>query len=109
VFLKRGFQLRRPRSPPSTRRRNAHRLLVDLESGDIHEHLCSTAVDASDLPALHAFVRGLGKDLEAFLAGLRMPYNNGSSESANTKVKVLKRQVYGRAGFALLRQRILRS
>jgi len=38
-----------------------------------------------------------------------MPYNNGSSESANTKVKVLKRQVYGRAGFALLRQRILRS
>jgi transposase len=60
------------------------------------------------LPALHAFVRGLCKDLEASLAGLRMPYNNGSSESANTKVKVLKRQMYGRAGFALLRQRILR-
>ena len=79
AFLKRGFRLRRPRSPPSTRRRNAHHLLVDLESGDIHEHLCSTAVDASDLPALHAFVRGLRKDLDAVLAGLSMPYNNGSS------------------------------
>jgi transposase len=28
-------------------------------------------------------------------------------EGANTKVKFLKRQTYGRAGFALLRQRIL--
>ena len=93
----------------STSRVAPHHLLVDLESGDIHEHLCSTAVDASDLPALHAFVRGLRKDLDAVLAGLSMPYNNGSSESANTKVKLLKRQMYGRAGFALLRQRILRS
>ena len=54
-------------------------------------------------------VRGLRKDMDAVLAGLSMPYNDGFGESANTKVKVLKRQMYGRAGFALLRQRILRS
>jgi transposase len=68
-----------------------------------------TAVETSDLPALHAFARGLRKDLDAVVAGLTLPYSNGPSEGANTKVKLLKRQMYGRAGFALLRQRILLS
>jgi transposase len=64
-----------------------------------------TVVEASELPALHAFVRGLRKDLDAVVAGLTLPYSNGPSEGANTKVKLLKRQMYGRGGFALLRQR----
>jgi transposase len=68
-----------------------------------------TAVEASDLPALHGFVRGLRKDLDAAVAGLSMPYSNGPAEGTNTKFKLLKRQMYGRAGFALLRQRILLS
>ncbi|MER7894560.1 ISL3 family transposase [Micromonospora sp. NPDC094482] len=66
-----------------------------------------TAVDAVDLPALHGFVRGLRMDETAVVAGLTLPYSNGPTEGANTKVKLLKRQMYGRAGFALLRQRIL--
>ncbi|GAA3203884.1 ISL3 family transposase [Dactylosporangium siamense] len=64
-------------------------------------------VDADDLPALHGFVHGLRMDLPAVVAGLTLPYSNGPIEGANTKVKFLKRQMYGRAGFALLRQRIL--
>jgi hypothetical protein len=43
------------------------------------------------------------------VAGLTMPYSNGPIEGANTKVTLLKRQMYGRAGFDLLRQRILLS
>jgi transposase len=66
-----------------------------------------TAVEAADLPALHGFVRGLRKDLAAVAAGLSMPYSNGPAEGINYKIKLLKRQMYGRAGFALLRQRIL--
>jgi transposase len=66
-----------------------------------------TAVDADDLPALHGFVHGLRRDLPAVVAGLTLPYSNGSTEGANTKVKFLKRQMYGRAGFPLLRQRIV--
>ncbi|MEU7816913.1 transposase [Pseudonocardia sp. NPDC049154] len=42
-------------------------------------------------------------------AGLSMPYSNGPAESVNNKIKLLRRQMYGRAGFALLRQRILLS
>ncbi|GAA4550150.1 hypothetical protein GCM10023175_39700 [Pseudonocardia xishanensis] len=68
-----------------------------------------SSVDGSDVPALHGFVRGLRKDLSAFVAGLTLPYSNGPIEGANTKVKLLKRQMYGRAGFALLRRRILLS
>jgi hypothetical protein len=66
-----------------------------------------TLVDADDLPSLHGFVHGLRMDLEAVVAGLTLPYSNGPMEGANTKVKLLKRQMYGRAGFALRRQRIL--
>jgi transposase len=66
-----------------------------------------SAVEASDLPALHGFVRGLRKDLPAVTAGLSMPYSNGLAEGVNTKVKLLKRQMYGRAGFALLRRILL--
>jgi transposase len=66
-----------------------------------------TTIEATDLPALNGFVQGLRKDLPAVIAGLTLPYSNGPIEGANTKVKFLKRQMYGRAGFPLLRQRIL--
>ena len=52
---------------------------------------------------------GLHKDLPAVIAGLTLPYSNGPIEGAKGKVKLLKRQMYGRAGFPLLRQRILLS
>jgi transposase len=48
-------------------------------------------------------------DQPAVVAGLSMPYSNDPIEGANTKVKLLKRQMYGRAGFPVLRQRILLS
>jgi transposase len=66
-----------------------------------------TNIDADDLPALQGFVHGLRMDLPAVVAGLTLPYSNGPIEGANTKVKYLKRQMYGRAGFDLLRHRIL--
>jgi hypothetical protein len=44
-----------------------------------------TAVDASDLPALHAFVRGLRKDLNAVTAGLTLPYSNGPQRGRQHK------------------------
>ncbi|MYV75759.1 hypothetical protein GT352_17725 [Streptomyces sp. SID1046] len=65
------------------------------------------AVTAVGLPALHGFARGLEKDRAAVQAGLDLPYSNGTTEGVNNKTKLLKRQTYGRAGFALLRQRIL--
>jgi hypothetical protein len=82
-------------------------LLTTRRGADLEDWM--NGVDASDLPLLHAFVRGLRKDLDAVVAGLTLPYSNGPIEGTNTKFKLLKRQMYGRAGFALLRQRILLS
>jgi hypothetical protein len=60
-----------------------------------------------DLPHLHAFTRGLDHDRAAVNAALTLPFHNGGTEGVNTKTKMIKRQMYGRAGFALLRHRIL--
>ncbi len=59
------------------------------------------------LPELEPFLRGLDQDHDAAVAGLTLPYTNGPCEGVNTKTKFLKRQMYGRAGFRLLRHRIL--
>ncbi|MBV2155290.1 transposase, partial [Kitasatospora sp. SUK 42] len=42
-------------------------------------------------------------------AALTLPWHNGRTEGVNNKIKLLKRQTYGRAGHRLLRQRILLS
>ena len=62
---------------------------------------------AADLPHIHAFTRGLELDIQAVTAALTMPFHNGRTEGVNTRTKMIKRQMYGRAGFTLLRHRIL--
>jgi hypothetical protein len=66
-----------------------------------------TAVRAVDLPHLQAFTRGLDFDKDAVRAALTLPFHNGGTEGVNTKTKRIMRQMHGRAGFALLRHRIL--
>lgn len=56
---------------------------------------------------MEPFLNGLGADHDAAVAGLSLPYNNGPTEGVNTKTKLIKRQMYGRAGFHLLHHRIL--
>ncbi len=63
-----------------------------------------------DLPNIHAFTRGLELDALAVIAALTLPFHNGRTEGVNTiKTKLIKQQMYGRAGFTLLRHRILLS
>ncbi|MEV5559504.1 ISL3 family transposase [Nonomuraea wenchangensis] len=73
---------------------------------DALEHWIADA-RAADLPHLHAFTRGLDRDHDAVIAALTLPYSNGPTEGVNTKTKRIARQMHGRAGFALLRHRIL--
>ena len=62
---------------------------------------------AADLPHLHSFTRGLELDIKAATAAVTLPHHNGRTEGVNNKTKMIKRQMFGRAGFALLRHRIL--
>jgi Transposase and inactivated derivatives len=67
----------------------------------------SRAVRAADLPYLHAFTRGLDKDAAAVAGGLSLPYSNGPTEGQVNRIKMIKRQMYGRANVDLLRKRVL--
>jgi len=62
---------------------------------------------AADLPHLHAFTNDLDLDIQAVTAALTLPHHNGRTEGVNTRTKMIKRQMYGRADFTLLRHRIL--
>jgi transposase len=67
------------------------------------------AARAADLPHVHAFTRGLDLDIQAATMAFTTPFHNGRTEGVNTRTKMIKRQMYGRAGFTLLRHRILLS
>jgi transposase len=59
------------------------------------------------VPAVRRFANGLEKDFSAVHAGLTGNWSNGPVEGFIHKLKLLKRQGYGRAGFDLLRARML--
>lgn len=66
-----------------------------------------TQVHESQLPELESFAHGVERDKAAAQAGLPLPINNGQGEGQVTRIKLIKRMMYGKAGFALLRQRVL--
>lgn len=66
-------------------------------------------VAESDLPELQRFAHGVDLDKAAVQAGLTWPINNGTVEGHVTKLKLIKRQGYGKAGFPLLRKRVLHA
>ncbi|WP_268257076.1 transposase [Streptomyces capitiformicae] len=82
-------------------------LLTPAEGNDAKLTVWITAVRSTDLPHLHSFTNGLELDRAAVDAGLTTPYHNGRTEGVNTRTKKIMRQMHGRAGFSLLRHRIL--
>jgi transposase len=67
------------------------------------------AVRQDDLPCLHTLAAGIDRDRDAVIAGLTLPWNSGVVEGHVNRIKMIKRQMFGRAGFALLRKRVLPS
>ncbi len=63
--------------------------------------------DVSGIPELRHFAIKLKQDLPACRAACREPWSNGQTEGQVHKLKLLKRSMYGRAKFDLLRQRLL--
>jgi len=74
-----------------------------------HERLRPWMEEAakSGIPELKSFVGGIERDYDAVKAALRLPWSQGVTEGKVNKLKTLKRQMDGRAGFPLLRQRLL--
>jgi transposase len=62
---------------------------------------------ACSMSALQTFATGLLRELQAFKAAVTLPWSNGPLEGNINKLKCIKRQMYGRASFPLLRKRVL--
>nr|WP_280352334.1 transposase [Nocardia abscessus] len=82
-------------------------IMSELRGPDLEGWMA--AVTADDQPALHSFVRGVRRDQDAVTAGLSLPWNSGAVEGHVNRIKMLKRQMFGRANPDLLRKRILLS
>jgi transposase len=63
--------------------------------------------ESSGLRELRRFALGLRQDYAAVRAALEEPWSQGPTEGHIQRLKTLKRQMYGRASFGLLRQRVL--
>jgi transposase len=80
-------------------------MMTQLRGAELREWL--ERAETADLPALRSFATGLRRDLTAVTNGLTLPYSSGAVEGTVNRIKMLQRQMFGRARFDLLRLRIL--
>ncbi len=66
-------------------------------------------LEAAGRTALAGFVPGLERDIDAVREALKQPWNQGHVEGQVHRLKLIKRKMYGRAGFDLLRLRVLQQ
>ena len=64
--------------------------------------------DAKHTP-LARFAAGLERDLDAVQGAVTTPWSTSPAEGQINRLKMIKRQMFGRAGFSLLRQRVLNA
>ena len=61
------------------------------------------------VPEIRRFAQNLRQDWAAVSEAIRQPWSNGQVEGQVNRLKLIKRQMYGRANFDLLRQRVLHT
>ncbi len=88
------------------------RLLLDrfhkMIRGKIDTDLDAWIIDASE-SLLASFARGIVNDKAAVRAAITEPWSNGQTEGQVNRLKVIKRQMYGRAKIDLLEARLIGS
>ncbi|HUY75512.1 MAG TPA: ISL3 family transposase [Ktedonobacterales bacterium] len=83
------------------------RLVRERAGSDLDAWIAATTT--SGVAELRRYASGLLKDKAAVQAGLTLCWSNGQVEGQVHRLKLLKRQMYGRAGFDLLRRRVLQT
>jgi transposase len=83
------------------------RIVRELSRHQFNEWLRSAT--KGKLKEFESFARGLGEDYEAVINALRYEWSNGQLEGQVNRLKLIKRMMYGRASFDLLRARVLHS
>jgi transposase len=83
----------------------ARRFAAMIRGGDATE--LDAWLDAARASEVASFAQGLSRDLAAVRAAITEPWSTSPVEGQINRVKTMKRQMYGRAGHALLRMRVL--
>jgi len=65
------------------------------------------AAEHSSVPGMKNFAAGLKRDYQAVKMALSQPWSNGQVEGQVNRLKLIKRQMQGRAKLDLLRQRVI--
>ena len=66
-----------------------------------------TKSKALGIKELNSFITGITRDIEAVENAINYEYSNGLAEGKINKIKVIKRIMYGRCTFEILRNRVL--
>jgi transposase len=80
-------------------------MIADLSGQDLPQWMAAAREAA--LPGISSFAKGLEQDLDAVTNGLTMNWSSGPVEGRVNHIKMIKRQMFGRAGLPLLRKRVL--
>jgi transposase len=80
-------------------------MITGLTGQDLPQWMAA-ARDAA-LPGISSFAKGLEQDLDAVTSGLTLHWSSGPVEGRVNHIKMIKRQMFGRAGLPLLRKRVL--
>jgi transposase len=79
--------------------------LQSKNSERMRDWIC--AATQSGVGPVVRFAHGLRRDRAAVMAAVELPWSSGQVEGQINRLKAIKRQMYGRAGFILLRARVL--
>lgn len=82
-----------------------HRLVTERDIRAFDQWL--SQVKSEQIPEFATFVAGLRRDEAAVRAALSLPFSNGQTEGQVNRLKLIKRSMYGRASFQLLKRRVL--
>lgn len=102
----RGIRGRSPELDRLTGHVRAFAIMMTGLHGDRLEQWIATA-EQDTLRPLAGFAHNLRRDLDAVRNGLSMAYSSGAVEGIINRLKMIKRQMFGRAGLDLLRKRVL--
>ena len=79
-----------------------------VASEDFGKPIIAVANSFTEFVPGHVHLADVGRVIQdAVKAALTEPWSNGQTEGQNTKLKLVKRQMYGRAGLDLLKARLL--
>ena len=81
-------------------------MLFSKKPGDLEKWM--EDAERLKIEKIDSFVNGLRRDIDAVRKAIELDYNNGLAEGSVNKLKVVKRIMYGRNSFELLKGKLLR-